>query len=123
MNQEMKDLNLIKYYINVSNTALAQSEFRSTLMSRRAIVNMLAAPSTVALRIADGDTVSDDVYVTRFIDGQFTPVEKGNGEDADSEYTLQRSFLEEVMRRSRDYIDNPSRLDWGWMEIRTRKNA
>lgn len=123
MNQEIKDLNLIKYYINVSNTALAQSEFRSTLMSRRAIVNLLAAPSTVAFRIADGEAVSDDLYVTRFIDGQFTPVEKGNGEDADSEYTLQRSFLEEVMRRSRDYIDDPSRLDWGWMEIRTRKSG
>ena len=117
MVQDLNNLNLIKLYVNISNAALTKSENHSYLLSVKSVLNVLASDSTVSFRVADGESVSDEVFTTRFIDGQFTPVQKkSDDEDADSVYILQHSFLEEVVKNADNYIDNPVKLNWGWIK-------
>ena len=75
MGDDLETLNLIKYYINISNTALSDSENKSRLLSEKSVLTALASGSIISFRVAEDNSVSDEVYTTRFIDGQFTPVQ------------------------------------------------
>lgn len=115
MKQKTDDLNLIKHFINITNTALYQSEQNSILISEKSILSALVSGSTVAFCIDKEGCESGEFFTTRFIDGQFTSVEPGYN-DPDTTYMLQRSELEEMIQHSDDYVDNPLKLDLGWVK-------
>lgn len=75
MEQELDTLNLIKHYINISNTALSESEKHNRLLSEKTVLTTMASGSTVSFCVTDGKSVSEDVYTTRIFEGQFTPVQ------------------------------------------------
>ena len=107
--------NLVKHYFNVCNAALTHGTDGTLAAPARGLLTQLASDVTIAVEIAG--TGDDDAlkYTTRFIDGQFTPV-RGGVHEPQARLTLTRDFLEDVERNARDYIENPQRLDWSWLQ-------
>ncbi|MDT8387543.1 MAG: hypothetical protein RQ736_08520 [Thiogranum sp.] len=116
MNEELHTLNLVKHYFNICNTALLHRKDKLVFGPALAVLNQLASGDTVVLRVVDDPGAVLGCYTTRFIDSEFTPIEEGQQDDPDTGFTLQRSFLEEVVQHSDYYIEHPQKLDWSWLK-------
>lgn len=115
MKDDVDDLNLIKHFVNITNTALYQSDQNSSIISEKSVLSALVSGSKVAFCIDEAGCESGEFYTTRFIDGQFTPVNIGS-DDPDTVYMLERSKIEEMIEHSDEYIENPLKLDLGWVK-------
>lgn len=107
-------LNLVKQYFNICNAALATHREKAGFGTVLALVNRFASGDTIALRVVDDTPAPDSYYTTRFVDGQFTPVQPGK-QHPDDRFTLHRRFLEEVANHADDFIEHPEKLDWSWL--------
>ena len=114
MATELETTNLVKYYFNICNTALANHRESPIYGSLLALINQFASGSTVLVKVVDSESTKDRVFTTRFIDGEFTPVVEGEGQ-ADAEFKVESNFLETVMKNSEEFVDNPEKLDWSWL--------
>ncbi|MFO8004684.1 hypothetical protein [Thioalkalivibrio sp.] len=114
MNDELSDLDLVKWYFNVCNTALATPDANPVVSLIESLVVKATPNRIIALELVDDEDRSLGHYTTRFVDGQFGPVEAGE-RDPETRFTLRRSFLRSVVDDSDHYIEHPERLDWSWI--------
>jgi len=114
MSDELSNLDLVKWYFNVCNTALATPNANPVITLVESLVIKATSNRVITLRLVDDSQETIGWYTTRFVDGQFGPVEEGEC-DPDSRFTLRRSFLRKVVEDSDQYIEHPERLDWSWM--------
>jgi hypothetical protein len=114
MNQSSETLNLVKQYFNICNAALATHREKIAFGTVLALINSYASGSAITLQVIDDAPAPPSYYTTRFVDGEFTPVEVGE-QNPDSRFTLNRSFLEDVAGRAGHFIEHPEQLDWSWL--------
>lgn len=114
MNDELSELDLVKWYFNVCNTALATPNANPIVSLVESLVVKATPNRTIALELVDDEDRSLGHYTTRFVDGQFGPVEEGE-RDPETRFTLRRSFLRSVVEDSDGYVEHPERLDWSWV--------
>lgn len=117
MGERLKARTLAKHYINICNTAFVAHRDEFPYRQIIALMNRLYSGDTITMRIVDDRGEPESCVTTRFIDGQFTPVQEGSL-DADAEFTLERPFLEDVVEHADDYIRHPRKLDFSWMTAR-----
>lgn len=120
MTSKLETTNLVKHYFNICNTALATHRNSTVYGTLLAVLNELASGKTILLKVAGADGEPQRCFTTRFVDGAFRPVMEANpnqGEagDTDAQFFLERSFLETVVLDADDYIENPEKLNWGWL--------
>jgi hypothetical protein len=79
-----------------------------------AIINRIASGETITFQVVEGESILTSSFTTKFVDGQFTPVQPGKN-DGKKRFTLHRQFLETVIAHPSAYIDHPEKLDWSWL--------
>ncbi len=114
MTDELSNLDLVKWYFNVCNTALATPDANPVISLVESLVVNATPNRVITLELVDDADKPLGRYTTRFVDGEFSPVREGE-HDPDTRFTLQRSFLRSVVEDSDDYIEHPEKLDWSWM--------
>lgn len=114
MTDELNDLDLVKWYFNVCNTALATPNANPVVSLVESLVVKATPNRTITLELVDDEERPLGYYTTRFVDGQFGPVEEGE-HAPETRFTLRRSFLRSVVEDSEGYIKHPERLDWSWI--------
>lgn len=114
MAESLTTLDLVKWYFNICNTALATRDANPVVEAVESLVARAVSGQVITLKVVDDSQAPAGYYTTRFIDGRFTPVEEGE-ENPDSRFTLSRSFLQEVVDNSDRYVEHPDRLDWSWL--------
>lgn len=110
-------LNLVKQYFNICNAALATHREKAAFGTVLALINRFVSGTTITLEVVDDTPAPPGYYTTRFVDGQFTPVQPGE-QHPDDRFTLHRRFLEEVVAHADHYIEHPEKLDWSWLRPR-----
>lgn len=116
MNETLSTLNLVKHYINICNTAFTRHKEEMVFGAALAALNKYTSGEVITLQVIDSENRNVGYYTTRFIDGEFTPIMEGDQSNADAHFTLRKSFLEDVLSNADNYIDNPERLDWSWLQ-------
>jgi hypothetical protein len=114
MTEDLSDLDLVKWYFNVSNTALATPNANPVVSLVESLVVKATPNRVITLEVVDDAGKPLGLYTTRFVDGQFGPVRQGE-HDPETRFTLHRSFLRSVVEESDDYVKHPERLDWSWI--------
>ncbi|MFO8152637.1 hypothetical protein [Thioalkalivibrio sp.] len=114
MTDELSDLDLVKWYFNVCNTALATPNANAVGNLVESLVLKATPNRFIAVELVDDEGRALGQYTTRFVDGQFGPVEEGE-HHPETRFTLRRSFLRSVVDRSDEYVEHPEKLDWSWM--------
>jgi hypothetical protein len=107
-------LNLVKQYFNICNAALATHREKAAFGTVLALINRFASGDTITLQVIDDTPAPAGYYTTRFVDGQFTPVQPGE-QHPDDRFTLHRRFLEDVVAHADHYVEHPEKLDWSWL--------
>lgn len=116
MNENLSTHNLVKHYINICNTAFTRHKDELIFGSVLAVLNKYAAGEVITLQVVDAEDKTLGYYTTRFIDGEFTPVMEGKQDNSDVCFDIRRSYLKEVFKNADDYIENPERFDWRWLQ-------
>ena len=111
----LETLNLVKQYFNICNAALVTHREKAAFSIVLAAINRFVSGDTITLQVIDDPPAPTSCYTTRFVDGQFTPVQVGE-QCPDSRFTLHRHFLEDVAAHAEHFIENPQELDWGWLK-------
>ncbi len=114
MTEELSDLDLVKWYFNVCNTALATPNANPVGNLVESLVLKATPNRFIAVELVDDEDRPLGRYTTRFEDGQFGPVEEGE-RDPEARFTLRRSFLRSVVQHSDTYVEHPEKLDWSWI--------
>jgi hypothetical protein len=114
MTSELSNLDLVKWYFNVCNTALATPDANPVVSLVESLLVQAVPNRDITIEVVDDAQKHLGYYTTRFVDGSFLPVQEGD-RDPDSHYRLRRSFLKSVVEDSDDYIEHPERLDWSWI--------
>ena len=114
MTSELSDLDLVKWYFNVCNTALATPNANPVVSLVESLVIQAMPNRDISIEVVDDEHEHIGYYRTRFFDGQFLPVQEGE-RDPENRFMLRRSFLRSVVEHSDDYIEHPERLDWSWI--------
>jgi len=114
MTEELSDLDLVKWYFNVCNTALATPNANPVGNLVESLVLKATPNRFIAVELVDDEDRPLGHYTTRFEDGQFGPVEEGE-RDPEARFTLRRSFLRSVVQHSDTYVEHPEKLDWSWI--------
>ena len=107
-------LNLVKQYFNVCNAALSTHREKAAFGTVLALISRFTSGATITLQVIDDTPAPAGYYTTRFVDGQFTPVQVGE-QRPDSRFTLHRDFLNEVAENAEHYVEHPEKLDWSWL--------
>lgn len=110
----LETTNLVKHYFNICNTALASHKDSPIYGLLLVVMNQLTSGKVIEVKVVNGRSDDGEYFITRFIDGEFTPVMEGKG-DSDTRLVVESAFLEKVFRNSDDYVDNPEKLDWSWV--------
>lgn len=108
---------LAKHYVNICNTALVQHRDEFPYRQIIALMNRIYSGETITIRIDNARSEPEQYVTTRFIDGQFTPIEEGK-RASDAEFVLSRAYLEDVVENADHYIRHPRKLDFSWMTER-----
>jgi hypothetical protein len=114
MTASLETTNLVKRYFNICNAAILQKE---NSLIYNFIINLakpLASGDNITLKVVDEQEVLLGNYTTYFKEGQFAPVREGIHEP-DAQFTLKKSFLEQVSENADEYIAHPEKLDWSWL--------
>ncbi len=114
MTSELSNLDLVKWYFNVCNTALATPNANPVVSLVESLLIQAVPNRDITIEVVDDEQEHIGYYTTRFVEGQFLPVQEGE-RDPESHYRLRRSFLRSVVEDSDDYIEHPERLDWSWI--------
>jgi hypothetical protein len=114
MAQHLETRALVKHYINICNTALTQRGDEFPYKQVITLMDQFFSGETLTIKVEGAEGQSTEYFTTRFIHGEFTPIQTGV-HDPDAQLSLQRSYLEEVMEHADDYIRRPERLDWSWI--------
>ncbi len=114
MTDELSDLDLVKWYFNVCNTAIATPNANPVVSLVESLVVKATPNRVITLELVDDADKPLGRYTTRFVDGEFGSVQEGV-HDPETRFTLRRSFLRSVVEESDDFIKHPERLDWSWM--------
>jgi len=115
MGAPSESLNLVKQYLNICNAALATHREKAVFGTVLASINRFVSGDTITLQVIDDTPAPIGYYTTRFVDGQFTPVQVGE-QYPDSRFTLHRHFLEEVAAHADHFVEHPEELDWSWLK-------
>ncbi len=116
MNDNLSTLNLVKHYINICNTAFTRHKDELLFGSALAALNKYASGEVITLKVLDGEGSTSGLYTTRYIDGEFTPVMEGEQANSDTCFDIERHYLEDVFHNADDYIENPEKFDWRWLQ-------
>ena len=114
MTEEMSDLDLVKWYFNVCNTALATPNANPVVSLVETLVVNATPNRTITLELVDDAEKLLGHFTTRFVDGRFWPVQEGE-HGPETRFKLRRSFLRSVVEDSDEYVEHPEKLDWSWM--------
>lgn len=114
MSEKMTTNALVTHYFNICNTAITQHKDDLGFQIVLKLVNQIASGDTITLKVVDNAGETEENFSTRFVDGEFTPVDKGEL-DPDARFTLERRYLQEVLDNSDEYIESPLKLNWSWL--------
>lgn len=104
---------LATHYLNICNTALTQRKDELPYNAIIALLTKAFPHETINLKVI-GAGGAAEYFTTRFIDGEFTPLQAGK-QDAEKILTLERDYLEQVVQDSDALIAHPEKLDWSWI--------
>ncbi len=114
MTTKLSTRDLVKHYINISDTALASPDANPLVSLSESVMTRMVSGQTIDIEVVDDAGATLGHYTTRFVDGRFTPVQEKT-EDPDRRFTLSRSFLSEVVENGDHYLAHPEDLDWSWL--------
>jgi len=120
MSDSRNTFELVCEYFNICNMALAQRKKNPCYAIIQTLINLFYNGEIISVKVVDipkRPGVPSGYYTTRYIDGQFTSVCKGE-HTTDVHLTLRMSFLEEVVEHADDYIKHPEKLNWSWLRSR-----
>ena len=107
-------INLVKHYFNICNTAISQNEDSLLFGAALGVINQLKSGDAISIKVIDEQTGETEYFTTKFVNGAFTPIEKGKN-DPDSQFTMTKDMLQDVLDHDDEYIAHPERLDWRWL--------
>lgn len=111
---DLSIINLVKHYFNICNTAIRQNEDSLVFGTALGVIKQLKSGDTISIKVVGGKEGETEYFTTRFVDGVFTPIDKGKN-DPDSQFTMTKDMLQDVLDHDDEYIEHPERLDWSWL--------
>jgi translation elongation factor EF-Tu-like GTPase len=110
----MSIINLVKHYFNICNTAITQNEDSLLFSAALGVINQLKSGDEISIKVVDKQEEVTEYFTTRFVDGVFTPIVKGENKP-DSQFTMTKDMLQDVLEHADEYIAHPEKLDWSWL--------
>ena len=114
--QAMDAYQLLQRYLDVCNQALDANKDRFPYKQILGSAQNLSHDALIEVSIIDDrptETFVLSLNETKIV-GQ--PHDNCTNCECDAKWRINRSYLEEVINHPEDYIRNPAKIDWEWMQ-------
>ena len=107
---------LIEQYIDVCNKALINSKDRFPFKQILGAAREAENGSVVEVNVVGDDIASGSFVFELYGDGVTAkPHGECDGCQCDRQWSVSKAYLEGVAADPQSYVNNPAKIDWGWM--------
>lgn len=115
---ELDSKTLFLNFLNICNLALRVHKEEFLYQQMIEVAQRTIGGKNIGIAVVEEGSDSPSAYFTlRFQNGTFDVLEHGKSQP-DTEWILQRAYLERVVENSSEYVDHPEKLEWDWLKTK-----
>ena len=114
----LESKSLFLNFLNICNLALRAHKDEFLYRQMLDAAERILGGKNIGVAVIENDSNVPSAYFTlRFENGTFDVVEQDK-KDPETEWRLQRSYLERVVEQSSEYVSHPEKLEWDWLKTK-----
>ena len=107
---------LLLNFLNICNLALRAHKEEFPRRQMLHATERVIGGKKIGVAVMEENSTSPSSYFTlRFQDGAFNVIAQDK-QQPDTEWQLDRAYLERIVERSAEYVNYPEKLEWDWLK-------